>query len=67
MPPTRTAPAPSAITEQLAREIGSDCNRALRRLERLQGERHDVVLAHARQLIRRAAALSRAIERHQHA
>ena len=69
MPTTQTtaAPAPTARTEQLAHEIGVDCHRALRRLDRLNSERHDVVLVHARQLIRHAAGLSRAIERHQHA
>jgi hypothetical protein len=69
MPATQTAaaPEPTAPTEQLAQEIGMDCHRALRRLDRLNSERHDVVLVHARQLIRHAARLSRAIERRQHA
>jgi hypothetical protein len=69
MPTTQTAAAsaPTAPTERLAHEISMDCHRALRRLDRLNSERHDVVLVHARQLIRHAAGLSRAIERHQHA
>jgi hypothetical protein len=64
---TAAPPAPKPHPEHLAHEIGVDCHRALRRLDRLDSERYDVVLAHARQLIRHAAALSRAIERHQHA
>ena len=59
------APAPAAASAELAREIARDCRRALRRLDRLEGERHDVVLVHARQLIRRAAALSHALEHQQ--
>ena len=53
---------PSITTRQLAHEIAVDCDRALRRLDRLSGERRDVVLVHARQFIRHAAALSREIE-----
>ena len=66
MPATQTAAAPPHTTriEPLAREIAMDCQRALRRLDRLSSERHDVVLVHARQLIQHAAALSRALERH---
>ena len=69
MPATHAAaaPAPTARPKQLAHEIGVECDRALRRLDRLESERHDVVLAHARQFIRHAAALSLAIEHHQHA
>ena len=65
MAPTQTAAPPprTARNERLAHEIGVDCQRALRRLDRLSSERHDVVLAHARQLIEHAAALSHAIER----
>ena len=59
---TAPAPAPTVTPEQLAHEIGVECHRALRRLDRLEGERPDVVLVHARQFIRHAAALSRAIE-----
>jgi hypothetical protein len=50
-------------TAHLAHEIAQDCHRALRRLERLNRERPDVLLAHARQLIRHAATLSHALER----
>ena len=69
MPTTHTAaaPAPTARPEQLAHEISVHCDRALRRLDRLDSERHDVVVLHARQFIRHAAALSRSIEHHQHA
>ena len=56
------ATAPSTHTERLAHEIAVHCQRALRRLDRLEGERHDVVLLHARQFIERAAILSHAIE-----
>jgi hypothetical protein len=56
-----TPPAPGA--DELAHMIGVDCERALRRLDRLDSERHDVVLAHARDFIRHAVALSRLIER----
>jgi hypothetical protein len=57
--PTRSPHPPNQI---LAHQIRIDCDRALRRLDRLDRERHDVLLDHARQLIRHAAALSREIE-----
>ena len=65
MPVTHEPTAPDhAITAQaLAHEIRTDCDRALRRLDQLSRERQDVLLAHAREFIRHAAALSRAIER----
>ncbi len=65
MPATQTAvpPAPNLRTEELAREIAIDCDRALRRLDRLNRECDDVVLMHARAFIRHAATLSHAIER----
>jgi predicted ATPase len=56
-------PGPPATPAHLAHEISVDCQRALRRLDRLQSERGDVVLDHARALIGHAAALSQAIER----
>jgi hypothetical protein len=55
--------APTVSTERLAHEIRVDCDRALRRLDRLSQERDDVVLVHAREFIRHAAELSQAIER----
>jgi hypothetical protein len=55
-------PLQTPTAEQLAHEISVDCARALRRLDGLSRERYDVVLVHARQLIRHAGALSRAIE-----
>ena len=61
--PTVAAPAPSPRTEQVVREIALDCDRALRRLDRLNREKDDVVLMHARAFIRHAAALSHALER----
>jgi hypothetical protein len=57
-PPRR----PPATNQIVAQQIRVDCDRALRRLDRLDRERHDVLLDHARQLIRHAAALSREIE-----
>jgi CMP-N-acetylneuraminic acid synthetase len=64
MPATQIAapPAPNLRTEELAREIAIDCDRALRRLDRLNRERDDVMLVHARAFIRHAATLSHAIE-----
>ena len=53
----------SVSAETLAHEIRIDCDRALRRLDRLREERDDVVLVHAREFIRHAAQLSQAIER----
>ena len=58
-----TAPDHAITPEALAHEIRTDCDRALRRLDQLSRERHDVLLAHAREFIRHAASLSRAIER----
>jgi hypothetical protein len=52
----------SVDTGQLAQTIARDCDRALRRLDRLNRERPDVLLAHARQLIQHAAVLSHALE-----
>jgi hypothetical protein len=50
-------------TVALAREIGVECARALRRLDGLISERDDVLLAHARAFVRRAASLSEVIAR----
>jgi hypothetical protein len=52
-----------AATDERSREIRVSCERALRRLDRLAGERDDVLLRHARELVRRAAALAAASER----
>jgi hypothetical protein len=49
-------------TGQLAQAITIDCERALRRLDGLSREHYDVVLVHARELVRHAAKLSRAME-----
>jgi hypothetical protein len=54
---------PTVRAETLAHEIRVDCDRALRRLDRLSQEREDVVLVHAREFIRHAAQFSQAIER----
>jgi hypothetical protein len=51
------------ITSALAREIGVDCDRALRRLDDLIAERDDVLLAHAREFVAHAAGLSGLIVR----
>jgi hypothetical protein len=64
---TTQRPPRTPTSQDLAREIHVDCDRALRRLDRLNQERHDVVLVHARALIRHAARLSQAIERGQSA
>jgi hypothetical protein len=52
-------------THALAQEIWVECDRALRRLDGLIHERHDVLLEHARAFIRHAASLSETIERRQ--
>jgi hypothetical protein len=52
-----------AISGERDREIRISCERALRRLDRLAGERDDVLLRHARELVRRAAALAALSER----
>jgi hypothetical protein len=52
----------SSLPEQLVREIALDCDRALRRLDRLSRKSDDVVLRQARAFIRHAAALGHAIE-----
>ena len=51
--------------EGLARQIGVECDRALRRLDGLICERDDVLLAHTRTFVRRAARLSALIVREQ--
>jgi hypothetical protein len=50
-------------TAALAREIGVECDRALRRLDGLIAERDDVLLAHARAFVAHAASLSEVIAR----
>jgi hypothetical protein len=50
-------------TTALAREIGVECDRALRRLDGLISEQDDVLLAHARDFVARAASLSGVIVR----
>jgi class 3 adenylate cyclase len=57
----QTAHGPATIRET-AQEIGADCDRALRRLDRLIGERDDVVLTHVRAFVEHAARLSEQIE-----
>jgi hypothetical protein len=52
-------------TQALAHAIRVECERALRRLDALNRERHDVVLEHASAFIRHAASLSETIERRQ--
>jgi hypothetical protein len=46
------------ITEDRSREIRIACDRALRRLDRVIGERDDVLLRHARELVLQAAELA---------
>jgi hypothetical protein len=50
-------------TPALAREIAVECDRALRRLDSLLRERDEVLVAHARAFVRRAASLSELIVR----
>ena len=60
---TLEGPPPRSVsTEVLGHAIRVDCDRA-RRIDQLDRERPDVLLAHAREFIRHAAALSRTIER----
>jgi hypothetical protein len=47
--------------EELARAIVHDCQRAVRRLDTLIGERNDVLLLQARSSIRRAASRAAAL------
>ena len=47
-----------ATTEQLARAIHADCDRAIRRLDVVIRERDDVLLRHAREAVQHAALLS---------
>jgi hypothetical protein len=51
------------VHEDRDREIRVSCERALRRLDRLVAERDDVLLRHARELVRRAAVLAATQER----
>jgi hypothetical protein len=48
-------------TESRAREIGIECDSALRLLDRLVSEQDDVLLDYARRFVRRAGALSELI------
>jgi hypothetical protein len=53
--------------DELARQVRIDCNRALRRLDTLSGERNDVLLDQVRALVRHASDLAAAHMRASHA
>jgi hypothetical protein len=53
--------------DELARQVRIDCNRALRRLDTLIGERNDVLLDQVRAFVRHASDLAAAQMRASHA
>jgi hypothetical protein len=53
--------------DELARQVRIDCNRALRRLDTLIGERNDVLLDQVRAFVRHASDLAAAHMRASHA